>query len=61
MKDFALKLIRAFPGVKVEPTIAGRFRLEFADGSYLFVSASSSPGYWRCVHKAMRRKMKAAR
>jgi hypothetical protein len=61
MKDFALKLIRAFPGVKVEPTIAGRFRLEFADESYLFVSPSSSPGYWRCVRESVRRKMEAAR
>ena len=41
--------------LKIEPTIDGRFRLEFADGGYLFLSASSSPGYWRCVRNAVRR------
>ncbi len=61
MKDFVVRLIRAFPNVKIEPTIDGRFRLEFADGKYLFVSPSSSPGYWRCVRKSVRRKMEAAR
>jgi hypothetical protein len=55
--DFAYKLIRAFPHLKVEPTIDGRFRLGFANGQYLFLSASSSPGYWRCLRNIVRRKM----
>jgi hypothetical protein len=43
-----------------EAMLDGRFRLSFADGQYLFVSASSSPGYWRCVRKVVRRKLEAA-
>ena len=61
MQKFAIKLIRAFPGVKVEPTINGRFRLEFADGKYLFLSASSSPRYWRCLRQIIQRRTEAAR
>ena len=54
--DFAYKLVRAFPHLKVEPTIDGRFHLGFANGQYLFLSASRSPGYWRCVRNIVRRR-----
>ena len=55
--NFVYKLHRAWPFANIEPTADGYFRIGLPKGDFLFVNESSSPYYWRCVRKIMRRKL----